>query len=141
YVFVIDADEVLETPEDFALPTLTTDSYDLRIAYDGCFYSRKQLVRNALSWRYEGVVHEYITCEAACTEEFLPGPQTVPQRARAPARHVPARCPVAGGSVARGSGEPAQRLLSGPMLSRRRRTGARHPELPTPRPNAHRVGR
>ena len=86
YVFFIDADEVLETPQAFALPTLTADSYDLRIAYDGCSYSRKQLVRNALSWRYEGVVHEYITCEAACTEEFLPGPQTVPHRDGARAR-------------------------------------------------------
>ena len=86
YVFVIDADEVLELPRDFALPALTADSYDMRIAYDGRSYTRKQLVRNALPWRYEGVVHEYITCEAARTEEFLPGPQSVPHRDGARAR-------------------------------------------------------
>jgi glycosyltransferase involved in cell wall biosynthesis len=92
YVFVIDADEVLELPRDFALPTLTADSYDLRVAYGGCSYSRKQLVRNALPWRYEGVVHEYIICETARTEEFLAGPQTVPHpdgaRAREPGTYL-----------------------------------------------------
>ncbi len=86
YVFVIDADEVLEIPASFALPTLTADSYDMRIGYNGQSYSRKQLVRNALPWRYEGVMHEYITCDAARTEEFLAGPQTVPHRDGARAR-------------------------------------------------------
>ncbi len=86
YVFVIDADEVLEIPADFALPALTTDSYDMRIGYNGQSYSRKQLVRNALPWRYQGVLHEYITCEAARTEDFLAGPQTVPHRDGARAR-------------------------------------------------------
>jgi len=86
YVFVIDADEVLEIAPDFVLPTLTADSYDLRILYGGCSYVRKQLVRNALPWRYEGVVHEYITCAAARSEEFLPGLQTVPHRDGARAR-------------------------------------------------------
>jgi FkbM family methyltransferase len=86
YVFVIDADEVLEIAADFVLPALTADSYDLRILYGGYSYLRKQLVRNALPWRYEGVVHEHIVCEVARTEQFLPGLHTVPHRDGARAR-------------------------------------------------------
>jgi glycosyltransferase involved in cell wall biosynthesis len=86
YVFVIDADEVLEIAAGFVLPALAADSYDLRIFYGGSSYLRKQLVRNALPWRYEGVVHEHIACELARTEQFLPGLQTVPHRDGARAR-------------------------------------------------------
>jgi glycosyltransferase involved in cell wall biosynthesis len=86
YVFFIDADEVLEIAADFVLPELNADSYDLRILYGGCSYTRKQLVRDALPWRYEGVVHEYIACEEARTNAFLPGLQTVPHRDGARAR-------------------------------------------------------
>jgi glycosyltransferase involved in cell wall biosynthesis len=86
YVFVIDADEVLEIAPDFTLPELAADSYDLRILFAGSSYMRKQLVRNALPWRYEGVVHEYVTCEQARSEAFLPGLQTVPHNDGARAR-------------------------------------------------------
>jgi glycosyltransferase involved in cell wall biosynthesis len=86
YVFVIDGDEVLEIAPDFVMPSLTHDSYNLRILYGGCSYLRKQMVRNALPWRYEGVVHEYITCELARNEAFLPGLQTVPHHDGARAR-------------------------------------------------------
>jgi len=86
YVFFIDADEVLEIAPDFTLPPLAADSYDLRILFAGSSYMRKQLVRNALPWRYEGVVHEYVTCEQARSEAFLPGLQTVPHNDGARAR-------------------------------------------------------
>ena len=36
-------------------------------------YHRTALVRSALPWRYVGVLHEYITCEQAQTQELLPG--------------------------------------------------------------------
>lgn len=78
YVFVIDADEVLEIEPGFAMPRLELDSYNLLVRYGGCSYQRKQLVHNTLPWRYEGVVHEYITCPSAVTEAFLPGLTTVP---------------------------------------------------------------
>jgi glycosyltransferase involved in cell wall biosynthesis len=86
YVFVIDADEVLEIAADFVLPELNADSYDLRIRYGAYSYTRKQLVRDALPWRYEGVVHEAMVCEEARSEQFLPGLQTVPHRDGARAR-------------------------------------------------------
>jgi glycosyltransferase involved in cell wall biosynthesis len=86
YVFVIDADEVLEIEPGFVMPQLTADSYNMLINYGGCSYLRKQLVRNTLPWRYEGVLHEYITCEHARTGEFLSGLQTKPHHDGARAR-------------------------------------------------------
>src|SRR5262249_48103592 len=86
YVFVIDADEVLEIAGDFVLPELIADSYDLRIRYGAYSYTRKQLVRNGMPWRYEGVVHEAIVWAGARSDQFLPGLQTVPHRDGARAR-------------------------------------------------------
>ncbi|HEX3558793.1 MAG TPA: glycosyltransferase [Pyrinomonadaceae bacterium] len=78
YVLVIDADEILQIAPGFELPALTCDSYNIHVLYGGCSYMRRQLVSNSLPWRYEGVLHEYITCEQARTEELLRGLQTVP---------------------------------------------------------------
>jgi len=86
YVLVIDADEVLEIASGFRLPHLTADAYNIRVRYGGCEYLRKQLVKNALEWRYEGVVHEYITCPQSRTERFLDGLATVPRHDGARAR-------------------------------------------------------
>ena len=79
YVFVIDADEVVELDPGFAFPPLGADSYNLQVHYGGCLYLRRQLVRDALDWRYEGVLHEYITCPEAVTEQLLTGIRTVPR--------------------------------------------------------------
>jgi len=73
YVLIIDADEVLEADEGFSMPALTEDSYQLQSFYSGCEYARNQLIRAALPWRYEGVVHEYLTCEQAETSALLAG--------------------------------------------------------------------
>lgn len=78
YVLVIDADEILQIAQGFELPELTCDSYNIHVLYGGCSYMRRQLVNNSLPWRYEGVLHEYLTCEQARTEELLRGLQTVP---------------------------------------------------------------
>ena len=78
YVFVIDADEVLELDADFRLPRLTADVYIVTIALDRWTYPRRQLVRDALPWRYEGVLHEYIVCEQARSEAELKGIRTIP---------------------------------------------------------------
>lgn len=78
YVFVIDADEIIEITPDFQIPRLEADSYNVLIKYSGCSYLRRQLVSNALPWRYEGVLHEYITCEQAQSEQFLSGIHTIP---------------------------------------------------------------
>lgn len=86
YSFVIDADEVLDLTPGFALPELTLDSYNGAVHYGGCSYQRKMLVKNALPWRYEGILHEYLRCDEAKTEQYLEGLITKPHRDGARAR-------------------------------------------------------
>lgn len=78
YVWVIDADEILEIDPEFTMPPLAAHSYYVEIRYGGCTYLRRQLVDNRLPWQYEGVLHEYITCAEARTEGLLEGLRTVP---------------------------------------------------------------
>ena len=73
YTLIIDADDTLEAAPGATLPALTADAYVLDIADTASTYSRTQLVRGALPWRYEGVVHEYITCGGAVSREKLAG--------------------------------------------------------------------
>ncbi len=70
YTLIIDADDTLEL-EAPALPTLTNDAYTIEIRDTGTVYHRLQLVRSKLPWRYEGVLHEYLTCDEAGQSEFL----------------------------------------------------------------------
>lgn len=63
YVLVMDADEFLVVPEGFRCPLLESDAYEFLLDLNGITYYRNQLVRSALPWRYEGVLHEYITCD------------------------------------------------------------------------------
>jgi glycosyltransferase involved in cell wall biosynthesis len=86
YIFVIDADEILEMTPGFVRSRFEADSYNLQVRYSGISYNRRQLVSNALPWRYEGVLHEYMTCPSARTEEFLDGLVTVPHHDGARAR-------------------------------------------------------
>jgi len=62
YALIIDADDVLELPPGFKMPRLKADSYTLEIRHKELRYWRTQLVRNALPWRYEGVLHEFLSC-------------------------------------------------------------------------------
>jgi glycosyltransferase involved in cell wall biosynthesis len=71
YLFLIDADEVVELDPDFLLPRLTADAYLVETALGGFTHTRRQLVRDALDWRYEGVLHEYIVCEQAGADAGL----------------------------------------------------------------------
>ena len=74
YVLFIDADGELMADPGFQMPQLTHDAYDLEIRYAGLHYPFRQLVRRALPWRYEGVLHEYLTGPAQFTNGgVLPG--------------------------------------------------------------------
>lgn len=60
YLLLLDADLVVR--QDAPLPPLTCDAYMLR--HEGeTEYRIKRLVRGDLPWRYEGVTHEYLTCD------------------------------------------------------------------------------
>ncbi|MCJ1678718.1 glycosyltransferase [Streptomyces sp. APSN-46.1] len=68
YLLLLDADLVLR--RDAPLPRLTADAYMLR--HEGeTEYRIRRLVRGSLPWRYEGVTHEYITCDRRETEKPL----------------------------------------------------------------------
>jgi glycosyltransferase involved in cell wall biosynthesis len=85
FVFIIDADEVLEFDHDFAMPELTADAYQFSMRSGGMSYYKTQLVRDSLNWCFKGVVHEYIHTDHARIEERMTGVRTLrfPDGARA----------------------------------------------------------
>ena len=77
YLLTLDADEYLQVDAAFLWPRLTSDAYEFVVESGGTNYTRIQLVRSALPWRYEGVLHEYITCDGVHTQAQMNGVQTV----------------------------------------------------------------
>lgn len=72
YLLLLDADLVLRLTGP--LPPLAADSYMLR--HEGTTeYRIKRLVRADRPWRYEGVTHEYLTCDRPDENDQLPGLQ------------------------------------------------------------------
>ncbi len=70
YIWVMDADDVVEGTIDFT--GLSADGYAMRFR-DGTTYWRRQLFRNGVPWRYQGVLHEVAVCDAPFTEARLEG--------------------------------------------------------------------
>ena len=62
YSLVIDADDVIELTPGFRMPHLNANSYAIEIHNQGRRYWRTQIVCNAVPWRYEGVLHEFLSC-------------------------------------------------------------------------------
>jgi glycosyltransferase involved in cell wall biosynthesis len=87
YTLVIDADETLECEPAFVMPPLDLDAYNLEVSYGGCTYLRKALISRRLAWRYEGVLHEHISCNVPHSEGFVPGLRTIPHPDGARARN------------------------------------------------------
>jgi hypothetical protein len=74
YLLLADAD--MEFRYDGTLPQLTADAYHGRIL-GSIDYALPMLVRGDLDWRYQGVVHSYLDCPVATTDEVLPGLEVV----------------------------------------------------------------
>lgn len=72
YTLLIDADDELEIPKNFAMPNLEADSYTFDILLGGIRYRRPQLVKSKIPWKYEGVLHEYLSCDVSTTSDHLP---------------------------------------------------------------------
>ena len=72
-MLVIDADEVLEISRDFDKGSLTADAYLVESQYGGTSYMRKQILRNDLRWRYDGVLHEHAVCDTSFDERDATG--------------------------------------------------------------------
>lgn len=62
YALVIDADETLVCDAGFTLPPLTEPAYDIAVHHGTLRYARNCLVALDFPWRYEGVLHEVLTC-------------------------------------------------------------------------------
>lgn len=73
YSLIIDADDALLFDNQLQIPRLVCDSYEVEIIDANIRYRRTQLVANRLPWRYEGVLHEFLTVEGAQTQEVLGG--------------------------------------------------------------------
>jgi glycosyltransferase involved in cell wall biosynthesis len=73
YVLIIDADDNLVFSDNFALPKLTDDAYHIKISHGGMVYSRPQLIRAALPWKWVGVLHEYLDCPESKSVALLQG--------------------------------------------------------------------
>lgn len=73
YSFIIDADDTLEIEPGFTMPNLVADSYRIEFLDTPVRYWRPSMVRNALPWRYDGVLHEFLTCESAQADQPLSG--------------------------------------------------------------------
>jgi len=74
YLLFIDADDELVMPEGFHWPDLTADAYSLILRRGNLDYRRPVLASTHLPWRYEGVLHEYLTCYTPHKVERLNGP-------------------------------------------------------------------
>jgi len=77
YIWVIDADDMVVGTPDFG--RLGADVYCLRCD-DGASYWRRQLFRDGVRWRYEGVLHEYAVCDDPIVEERLQGEYYIASR-------------------------------------------------------------
>lgn len=79
YLFIIDADEVLEAPAGFQWPALTGDAYALRHGHGSIEYWRPSLIATRLPWRYVGVLHEYLESGTGAEHRAAPieGPRVL----------------------------------------------------------------
>ena len=72
HILFIDADETLVAPEHFSWPALPADGYQFRCESDGWSYLRNSLIASRLPWRWEGVLHEYLTSSQPHAWSTLP---------------------------------------------------------------------
>ena len=73
YLFIIDADEVLEVPPDYQRPLLSEIAYPLEVAFANLVYGRHCLISSRPPWRWVGVLHEYLDCGQPLPPTRLPG--------------------------------------------------------------------
>ena len=72
YLLLMDADDTLVVGEDFATRRLGADAYEVERVGTSMSYTRRQLVRASLPWRYLGVVHEHVDCPDARAHLVMP---------------------------------------------------------------------
>lgn len=73
YVLILDADDQYVLDQGFALPPLAEDAYHISIQDNGSKYSRLQLIKNDIGWKWVGVVHEVLVGSEAKSYGTLEG--------------------------------------------------------------------
>ncbi|KDP89134.1 glycosyl transferase [Cupriavidus sp. SK-3] len=86
YLLFIDADETLQMDLGFRWPAPSADGYQFRCELNGWQYLRNALVSARMPWRWEGVLHEYLTQDQPHRWDALPGAAIVVSRDGARAR-------------------------------------------------------
>ena len=72
YSLVIDAGDRLDIPPGFELPDLKADLCTLEVWRGDRWERSPHLVNNARAWRYEGILHEFLSCRAESGSRILP---------------------------------------------------------------------
>jgi Glycosyl transferase family 2 len=80
YIWMIDADDLVVGTPDFARLNAGVYQVRYRRSAHGSTFWRRQLFRDGLGWRYEGVVHEYPACDDPFIEERLEGDYFIESR-------------------------------------------------------------
>ena len=86
YLLFIDADEQLHMPEDFAWPAEPGEAAMFLCELNGWTYWRNAMVSTAPEWRWQGVLHEYLTTDTPHQWQQLAGPRILVSRDGARAR-------------------------------------------------------
>ena len=74
YILVMDADHALGAPPGFRFADLDADAYYIAHRYAGIEYGIAVLLADRIAWRYEGVLHEYVTADVPHRIVALAGP-------------------------------------------------------------------
>lgn len=82
YSLMIDADETIVYDDFFDVDifknNLTEDAYYIKTKMSGIEYYRPQLLSNSKSFKYNGVLHEYVDCNEVYTKSNLVGITNIP---------------------------------------------------------------
>ncbi|MBJ6611964.1 MAG: glycosyltransferase [Candidatus Thiothrix moscowensis] len=73
YILIMDADDYLVAPPEFHFPQLSADGYMLKLHRSTLDYYNTRLIRSSQPWRWESVLHEYMTCDTPHHVENLAG--------------------------------------------------------------------
>lgn len=71
YILIMDADDYLVFSKSFVMPYLEKDFYLFPIEEDFLKYSRTQLIKDQLNWKWYGVLHEYLYADHAISHDQL----------------------------------------------------------------------
>lgn len=91
YTFIMDADDEFSAPN--GMPDLDPgiDAYDIVLQGTGINFPRTLIVANRHPWRFEGVLHEYITTDATVRRDAMMGVRVIERREGARSRSVSQR--------------------------------------------------